>query len=403
MSEWEIEIEEIIAVLELKKESTIRERILHSIISGPLDCDKIDYIRRDSTHLGVLFGAAVDEERLLRNLTVVYASRPKEDGHGSALDIAEIGVTAKALVIANSVVQARNEMFTQVYWQHTVRALKAMLAYAVRRILISISAEHSAEFWARFHDHVFSLQPCYNIVMPKSSLEASRPNNCEELAADFEGEPSSYLGMSTHLSPTDDALLMFLSQYGDSKAQAMLNAIRQRQLYRRVAVLSGESSAEPYSDEHKYKTIYDRFRTYRLDKNYSELEKLRNHWEDGIVSKLKAKLEANAQLLGGKTMTEIGDELRRIDPLVLIDVPIKATRRRVGRSSALHYLEEDPAAMHGRTQSFSPPRFEVARLDLDQEAFDRYVGKIRVFVHPGFRDIFASTLSRTEMIDVLSA
>ena len=49
------------------------------------------------------------------------------------LGLAGLGVTEKALVVANSLWKVRQEMFTQVYWHHTVRSLKSMLGYRVSR------------------------------------------------------------------------------------------------------------------------------------------------------------------------------------------------------------------------------------------------------------------------------
>ena len=76
---WGVQIEELEEVWSGKADSSFKARLLKSLISGPLDCDKIDYIRRDSTHLGVTFGLALDHERLLRNITVAY-SPPRNRG-----------------------------------------------------------------------------------------------------------------------------------------------------------------------------------------------------------------------------------------------------------------------------------------------------------------------------------
>ncbi len=54
---------------------TLKDRILHSLINGPLDADKIDYLMRDSRHLGLNYGQGIDFGRLLLCLTIVF----KED------------------------------------------------------------------------------------------------------------------------------------------------------------------------------------------------------------------------------------------------------------------------------------------------------------------------------------
>jgi HD superfamily phosphohydrolase len=92
--------------------------ILHSLLSGPIDVDKMDYLRRDSLHAGVPYGLHFDEERLLSSLCL--------DGSGTRLAITEKGRTA-----AEMLVFARYVMFSEVYWHHAVRSATAMLQRAV--------------------------------------------------------------------------------------------------------------------------------------------------------------------------------------------------------------------------------------------------------------------------------
>jgi len=93
-------------------------RILVSLLSGPVDVDKMDYLSRDSLHAGVPYGRNVDEERLLASLCL--------DAAGTALAITDKGRTAAELMVF-----ARYVMFSEVYWHHAVRAATAMLQRAV--------------------------------------------------------------------------------------------------------------------------------------------------------------------------------------------------------------------------------------------------------------------------------
>jgi uncharacterized protein len=93
-------------------------RILRSLLSGPIDVDKIDYLGRDSLHAGVPYGRHFDEERLLSSLCL--------DEAGTALAITEKGRTA-----AEMLVFARYVMFSEVYWHPAVRSATAMLQRAV--------------------------------------------------------------------------------------------------------------------------------------------------------------------------------------------------------------------------------------------------------------------------------
>ena len=92
--------------------------ILHSLLSGPIDVDKMDYLRRDSLHAGVPYGRHFDEDRLLASLCL--------DRQGTAVAITDKGRTA-----AEMLVFARYVMFSEVYWHHAVRSATAMLQRAV--------------------------------------------------------------------------------------------------------------------------------------------------------------------------------------------------------------------------------------------------------------------------------
>ena len=93
-------------------------RILHSLLSGPIDVDKMDYLARDSLHAGVPYGRHFDQERLLSSLCL--------DAAGERLAIDEKGRTAAELMVF-----ARYVMFSEVYWHHAVRSATAMLQRAV--------------------------------------------------------------------------------------------------------------------------------------------------------------------------------------------------------------------------------------------------------------------------------
>jgi len=85
---------------------------LQGLVSGSLDLDKIDYLRRDSLFCGVPYGA-VDVDRLLEALTL---ARETPDAP------LEIGVTEKGISALESLLFAKYQMFRNVYWHHAVRA-----------------------------------------------------------------------------------------------------------------------------------------------------------------------------------------------------------------------------------------------------------------------------------------
>ena len=85
---------------------------LQGLISGSLDLDKIDYLRRDSLFCGVPYGA-VDVDRLLPALTIA------RQGAGHPLELA---VSEKGLSALETLLFSKYQMFRNVYWHHAVRA-----------------------------------------------------------------------------------------------------------------------------------------------------------------------------------------------------------------------------------------------------------------------------------------
>ena len=111
--DWNVEPAEITGLLNGRTESSV-DRLLASILSGPIDIDKMDYLFRDSLHAGVPYGSQLDQERLIGSLCL--------NASGDGLAITEKGKTAAELMIF-----ARYVMFSEVYWHHTVRSATAML------------------------------------------------------------------------------------------------------------------------------------------------------------------------------------------------------------------------------------------------------------------------------------
>jgi len=114
-----------------------RLHILHSIIDSSLDADKLDYLRRDAVHSALDYASGIDVDRFLQSLTVATSAPPATDaGLSGAVPFSPtIAVSAKGLLPLESLIQARYQMFSALYWQHTARAATAVLQYLVWRVL----------------------------------------------------------------------------------------------------------------------------------------------------------------------------------------------------------------------------------------------------------------------------
>lgn len=93
------------------------KRFLHSLISGQLDVDRLDYLRRDSFFSGVVEGA-IGLERIIRMLEVCND---------------ELVVEAKGLYSIEKFLIARRLMYLQVYLHKTSLSAEQILIQVFRR------------------------------------------------------------------------------------------------------------------------------------------------------------------------------------------------------------------------------------------------------------------------------
>jgi len=104
---------------------------LRGLVSGSLDLDKMEYLRRDARFCGVPYGE-VDVDRLLQGMVIL----PDPDTGDY-----EVGVHEKAVASLESLLFAKYQMFRNVYWHHGVRAAtvlyRRIVEDAVRLRLVS--------------------------------------------------------------------------------------------------------------------------------------------------------------------------------------------------------------------------------------------------------------------------
>lgn len=114
--QWSVQPRDVVAMLSDRPRDPT-SRILQSMLSGPIDIDKMDYLHRDSLHAGVPYGRHFDQGRLIGGLCL------SKDG-------TSLAITDKAKTAAELMVFSRYVMFNEVYWHHGVRSATAMLQRA---------------------------------------------------------------------------------------------------------------------------------------------------------------------------------------------------------------------------------------------------------------------------------
>ena len=89
---------------------------LQGLVSGSIDLDKIDYLKRDAMMCGVPYGE-VDVDRLLDSVVIV--TNPDTGRPG-------VGIMEKGLSALESLLFAKYQMYRNIYWHHAVRSATAM-------------------------------------------------------------------------------------------------------------------------------------------------------------------------------------------------------------------------------------------------------------------------------------
>jgi HD superfamily phosphohydrolase len=179
--DWGIEPNDIANLLHGKAIDQ-ESKILQSLLSGPIDIDKMDYLFRDSLHSGVPYGRNFDQARLIGSLCL------NESADGLA--ITEKGKTAAELMVF-----ARYVMFSEVYWHHSVRSATAMLQRAFYEV--HASGQLDQQLICGFQDNEFQ----------RWALELKSPESAKHLFSGIIGDQRKLYKRLAQYSIFEDAAI----------------------------------------------------------------------------------------------------------------------------------------------------------------------------------------------------
>jgi len=142
-SNYKIKADEVASLIEV----TGKDRISFwkILISSQLDADRGDYLLRDSLHIGVKYGV-YDINRLLITLSLGIDPRRTETGE------IILGVTEGGWHVAESLIIARYQMFTQVYYHKTRRAYDYMLKEAIKETIGEFPSPDKIKEFLKYDD-----------------------------------------------------------------------------------------------------------------------------------------------------------------------------------------------------------------------------------------------------------
>ncbi|MBX6340963.1 MAG: HD domain-containing protein [Thermomicrobiaceae bacterium] len=182
---WGVDPGRVADLIDPPPELPPTDRLLRGLLSGALDVDKLDYLPRDAKSCNVPYGG-VDTPRLLDSLRVAEV-----DGR------ARIVVGEKGVSPLHSLINARQEMFDNVYWHHANRACMVMLLRAVQDALLAGCLDPA--FLPR-HDDASLLAALSAPDMPRTTralVDALRARRLHKRAVEFSARAADiyrYLG-----------------------------------------------------------------------------------------------------------------------------------------------------------------------------------------------------------------
>lgn len=105
------------------------------IISGQIDSDKMDYLKRDSHSTGV--PVAVDMSRVFQKLRMVQTKQEYQmlsEAQEDASQIYKLGIAPAAINTIDQLIISRYMMFENIYFHQKVLTAEEMLRYALRKL-----------------------------------------------------------------------------------------------------------------------------------------------------------------------------------------------------------------------------------------------------------------------------
>jgi serine/threonine protein kinase len=372
LSEWDVSTDRLIEILDIRLDrygGKIRDRILHSVIDGAIDADKLDYLKRDSSRLGVPYGLAVDDERIVAGVTTIVTPNPAGNY------VACVGVHEKARVAAEYLTIARSAMFSQVYWHHAVRAMKAMLARAVMRIttVLDVNEQRRWAFLSEFERFVVALpEALYPSLVQLEIHDQTDLGSAEKSST--QSTPSTGWARESvgTLSETDAAVLVFLEEFmrrDGVRDYEILRDLRNRFLYKRLYVWAlGENDI---GDE--LAALWTGLSARQKLEAYETLEA-------EIVSLVRTTSMQGAETLtlSAAAIDRVGLRLEGHLPILLVDVPAS----RHGAEIPLYFVHEGERRMLRKDGSAVGRALPSATWTEYAGGLRAKAGKMRVFCHP---------------------
>ena len=377
--EWGVPLQAVRAIINARSSEREKpaqrgshtERLCKSLIDGPIDADKVDYLRRDSQHCNVQYGRGIDLVRLCRCITVAYHS--VSDGHLLMV----MGVRDKGHISAESIGWSRYAMLTQVYWHHTMRSLKSLLRVAVTDALVRLTPSTFAQVRQDFFR-------CALLADPVIDQDWQRAVGRGKAVG------------SIH--PGDLRVLGWLWKHSGPIGRSAIEPILSRVPYKRLVVIYRSELTE------RQRRTLDR--VFAADK-YRDSKALREAIESSLLARVKSKAPASSLLdTAGYTPNDWAKRMAEVGKLrCLVDYPA----RREGSSFGLHVVSEGgedyqatPDDRQGPNESY-PVVIPNSHFRDGMRELERSISCLRIFWEPKEHLVIEELLKKGDIREIVVA
>ncbi len=334
---WGISLTEVQQLIDIDlknnnlfKDSSPVLTMASSIIDGPIDCDKLDYLQRDSHKCYLPYGSGIDEQRLIASLTII-SQRDQNDNLKLILGCYEKGQSA-----AEALSFTRYLLYRSLYWHHSSRALRSMLAAAARSMTES----------------------------------GGKP------AARLIREVENLLGLNGQVRTVDIRdMLNMIEKKANNPGKKLIAQLKQRQYYKNILTLT---ATQQNIDIEKFRTA-------------CQNPAFHGRVQHRIAEKFRANLAGSAAVGHSLLRPEKTDRTLQLlgEPLVILcDAPKPST----GAGERLYFIPEpDRLKKNYLSRSLSAERISDVWSGIHEQLM-KFAARAMVFCHPDIRDPLMAAL-----------
>ncbi len=238
--------------------------VLHQLVSSELDCDRMDYLLRDSYFCGVSYGD-FDLDWILDNLRVCTID-----------SMAYLGISERAIPSFDDFLLSRYHMFLMVYFHYRAVCLEKLLEKYFAQSAHEYKIPHDIEEY-RKHDDSYLMNILRNSKSPIASkiINNSIPTKIYETFGDNKLEQLNDLTQFLGENKIDYILCSStgrLSKYYDHKGNP-LNLTNKYSM--KVEKNFFGTNNKTYSDMHLTSVLYEKFRTtHTVNRLHCDIETL---------------------------------------------------------------------------------------------------------------------------------